>query len=235
MKHSIKSIDLNSLAENIKTWSQELGFDDIGISDIDLSEDKKYLKAWLGKKFLAEMLYMEKNFDKRTDPSKLVPKTTRVICLSMNYYPEDFKDIEILHNPYKAYISSYALGRDYHKVLRKNLKKLANKIKQYTNHECRVFTDSAPVMEKALAKKANLGWIGKNTILINKKKGSYFFLGEIYTDLELPVDKRRNSNHCGSCQKCIQVCPTNAFKGPHVLDSAKCISCLLYTSDAADE
>ena len=214
------------LAEQIKLWSKDLGFSSIGITDIDLSDDQRYLDRWLKKGFHGEMEYMEKYGTKRSHPEELVEGTKRVISVTMNYLPEGYNGLELLEESDQAFISGYARGRDYHKVMRGRLKKLAAKIKAHSSHENRVFVDSAPVLEKALAQKAGLGWIGKNTLLLNKDVGSYFFLGEIYTDLELPVDQPNVNNHCGSCTSCMDVCPTKAFEGPYQLDARKCISYL---------
>ena len=218
--------DLSNLAIQIKAWSRELGFSDVGITDIDLSEDQRYLDKWLEKGYHGEMKYMKDHGTMRGKPEELVQGTKRVISLSMNYLPESFNGLELMKEDKKAFISGYARGRDYHKVMRGRLKKLAKMIKEHSSHENRVFVDSAPVLEKAIAQKAGLGWIGKNTLLINKDSGSYFFLGEIYTDLELPIDTPKDTNHCGSCSACMDVCPTGAFEGPHKLDARKCISYL---------
>ena len=169
---------------------------------------------------------MEKHGKKRSQPAELVEGTKRIISLSMNYLPENYNGLELLKENKKAFVSGYARGRDYHKIIRLRLKKLVSKIKVHSSHENRVFVDSAPVLEKALAQKAGLGWIGKNTLLLNKNAGSYFFLGEIYTDLELPIDEPEIVNHCGSCTSCMDVCPTKAFEGPNQLDARKCISYL---------
>ncbi len=218
--------DLSILANKIKEWSLELGFSYVGITDVDVSSDKRHLDEWLKKGFHGEMSYMERHEAMRGSPDKLVEGTKRVISLSMNYLTENYNGLELLDDDKKAFISGYARGRDYHKLLRSRLKKLASKIKEYSSHENRVFVDSAPVLEKAIAQKAGLGWIGKNTLLLSKDSGSYFFLGEIYTDLELPLDKPKDTNHCGSCTSCMDVCPTKAFAGPHQLDARKCISYL---------
>ena len=218
--------NLATLADEIKVWSKELGFSQLGITDIDLKKDKDYLKKWLDNGFHGSMKYMESHGSKRGHPEDLVKGTKRVISVSMDYLPEEYNGKDLLSNSKKGLVSGYARGRDYHKLMRSRLKKLANKIKVHSPHENRVFVDSAPVLEKALAQKAGLGWIGKNTLLINKKMGSYFFLGEIYTDLELPIDKPADTNHCGTCTNCMDVCPTKAFKGPNQLDARKCISYL---------
>ena len=226
MNNFLTKKDLSLLAEQIKLWSSELGFSSIGITDIDLSQDQKYLEKWLEKDYHGEMKYMERHGKKRSQPSELVEGTKRIISLSMNYLPENYNGLELLKEDKKAFVSGYARGRDYHKIMRSRLKKLVSKIKVHSSHENRVFVDSAPVLEKALAQKAGLGWIGKNTLLLNKNAGSYFFLGEIYTDLELPIDEPEIVNHCGSCTSCMDVCPTKAFEGPNQLDARKCISYL---------
>ena len=226
MNNFLTKKDLSLLAEQIKLWSSELGFSLIGITDIDLSQDQRYLEKWLEKDYHGEMKYMEKHGKKRSKPAELVEGTKRIISLSMNYLPENYNGLELLKEDKKAFVSGYARGRDYHKIMRSRLKKLVSKIKVHSSHENRVFVDSAPVLEKALAQKAGLGWIGKNTLLLNKNAGSYFFLGEIYTDLELPIDEPEIVNHCGSCTSCMDVCPTKAFEGPNQLDARKCISYL---------
>jgi len=226
MNNFLTKKDLSLLAEQIKLWSSELGFSSIGITDIDLSQDQRYLEKWLEKDYHGEMKYMEKHGKKRSKPAELVEGTKRIISLSMNYLPVNYNGLELLKEDKKAFVSGYARGRDYHKIMRSRLKKLVSKIKVHSSHENRVFVDSAPVLEKALAQKAGLGWIGKNTLLLNKNAGSYFFLGEIYTDLELPIDEPKIVNHCGSCTSCMDVCPTKAFEGPNQLDARKCISYL---------
>ena len=220
-------INPSSLIKNMKIWSQELGFQQIGFSNIKLSQAEKNLQKWLDMNFHGEMYYMEKHGKKRSRPEILVPKTLSIISVRMDYLSVS-KEINknLLDHPKKAYISRYALGRDYHKVLRKRLKILGTKISEaVTSLGYRVFVDSAPVLEKPIAEKAGLGWIGKHTNLINKESGSFFFLGEIYTDLSLP-SKKANSNHCGSCTTCIDICPTKAIVAPYVLDARKCISYL---------
>ena len=226
MNNLLPEKDLSLLAEQIKLWSSELGFSSMGITDIDLSQDQRYLEKWLEKGYHGEMKYMERHGKKRSCPAELVQGTKRIISLSMNYLPENYNGLELLEEDKKAFVSGYARGRDYHKIMRSRLKKLVSKIKVHSSHENRVFVDSAPVLEKALAQKAGLGWIGKNTLLLNKNAGSYFFLGEIYTDLELPIDEPKIVNHCGSCTSCMDVCPTKAFEGPNQLDARKCISYL---------
>ena len=219
--------DLQDLADRIKQWGEELGFQQTGISNIDLDRAEKRLGEWLARQFHGEMHYMHQHGLKRSRPAALVPGTVRVISTRMDYLSEDQSTTEeLLDHPSKAYISRYALGRDYHKVLRGRLKALAGKIERVTGaHGYRVFVDSAPVLEKPLAEKAGLGWIGKHTNLINKNAGSWFFLGELYTDLPLPVDRPEKS-HCGSCRACLDVCPTGAIVGPYELDARRCISYL---------
>ena len=222
------SIEAHSapLAKNIKQWGKDLGFQQVGISSIDISPHDIHLNNWLKKQYHGEMSYMERNIEKRGKPALLEPRTLRVITARMDYLPPRVELLSILAQPNTAYISRYALGRDYHKLMRKRLAKLAKQIEtQVPGGFFRAFVDSAPVLEKALAEKSGLGWIGKNTLLINKKAGSWFFLGEIYTDLPLPVD-RPASDHCGSCSACINICPTGAIIGPKQLDSRLCISYL---------
>ncbi len=222
-----KMVDFCLLADNIKSWGRELGFQAIGIADVDLREAEARLTSWLNAGHHGEMSYMAKHGTRRSRPKELLPGTTRVISARMDYFPGDAADANaVLQNSDLAFVSRYALGRDYHKVLRKRMKKLADRIDQAVGqHHYRVFTDSAPVLEKALAEKAGLGWIGKHTNLLNRTTGSWFFLGEIYTDLALPVDQPAE-NHCGRCQACIDVCPTGAIIAPYQLDARRCISYL---------
>ena len=214
------------LAERIKTWGQALGFQAVGISDTHLDAAEAHLLQWLADGHHGAMDYMAKHGAKRARPSELVPGTLRVISASMNYYPENAKDTqEILADGTRAFISRYALGRDYHKVLRNRLEKLAQQIRAEIDCQCRVFTDSAPVLEVELAQKANLGWRGKHTLLLSREQGSWFFLGEIFIDLPLPVDAPQDS-HCGTCSACIDICPTRAIIAPYKLDARRCISYL---------
>ncbi len=228
MNKSLDDLDYNTLAEQIKDWGLELGFQQIGISDTDLAKDEKYLLKWLDQSMHGEMDYMQQHGSKRTRPAELIPGTIRVISARMDYMPEDGENPEtILNNPEKAYISRYATGRDYHKIIRNRLQKLADKISKITGEfGYRAFTDSAPVLEKAIARNAGLGWIGKHTNLINPKAGSWFFLGEIYTDLPLPINEAFVTDHCGTCTACIDICPTQAIVGPYKVDARKCISYL---------
>jgi epoxyqueuosine reductase len=219
--------DLNALAADIKQWGYQLGFQQIGIADINLGEAEKHLLDWLQAGHHGEMAYMARHGLKRTRPAELVPGTVRVISVRMDYWPEaDDDPWRILEDDSLGYISRYALGRDYHKVLRQRLKRLAKQIESAIGpFGYRVFSDSAPVMEKALAEKAGLGWIGKHTNLLARDAGSWFFLGEVYTDLPLPLDNATTS-HCGSCQACIEICPTRAIVAPYQLDAQRCISYL---------
>ncbi len=228
MSHPSPEYDPQQLAEQIKTWATELGFQHAGISDIELGEHEKHLQAWLEKGFHGEMGYMQKHGSKRTRPPELVAGTVRVISVRMNYFPPDIADCEqVLADPGKGYISRYALGRDYHKVMRKRLQKLADAISQHVGEfGYRAFVDSAPVMEKALAQKAGLGWIGKHSNLLSRDAGSWFFLGEIYTDLPLPADAPITENHCGDCTACLDCCPTQAIVAPYQVDARRCISYL---------
>lgn len=223
---SSSTINYPQIAQNIKQWARELGFQQVGITDIDLSVAEKRLHEWLAKGFHGEMHYMTAHGQKRSRPAELVPGTVRVISVGMDYLPANPRFHETLNNPFKAFLSRYALGRDYHKVIRKRLQQLADKINEVvTPFKYRAFTDSAPVMEKPLAEKAGLGWIGKHTTLINRRAGSWFFLGEIFTDLPLPLDTPETS-HCGSCHACIDICPTQAIVAPYILDARRCIAYL---------
>jgi len=220
-------LDLPQLANDIKSWARVAGFQHVGITDTDLSQAESYLFNWLKQGFHGEMHYMQQHGTKRSRPAELEPGTLRIISTSMNYWPRaDIDLLALLKQPEQAYISRYALGRDYHKVLRKRLQALVDRIQnQVGQFGYRVFTDSAPVLEKALAEKAGLGWIGKHSNLISEHTGSWFFIGEIYTDLPLPVDQPV-SNHCGTCQACISACPTQAIVAPYEVDARRCISYL---------
>lgn len=224
---AITTAQLDALAKDIKQWGIALGFQDIGISDTNLATAEKILNTWLDKNYHGDMHWMAKHGSKRSHPEELVPGTLRVISVRLDYLPEPMETCTaLLQQPEQAYISRYALGRDYHKLLRKRLQKLADKILNITdNLSFRVFVDSAPVLEKAIAEKAGLGWIGKHTNLLQKQIGSWFFLGELYINLPLPIDSPAE-NHCGTCTSCLDVCPTNAFIAPYKLDARKCISYL---------
>lgn len=219
--------DSSRLVQQIKAWGSELGFQQIGISDTDLDDAEKHLHDWLKKGYHGDMTYMSQHGLKRSRPALLQDGTVSIISARMDYLPEPQQHSEkILENPAAAFISRYALGRDYHKLLRQRLQKLARKIEQEIGPlGYRVFVDSAPVLEKALAEKAGLGWIGKHSNLINRKAGSWFFLGEIYTDLALPSDQA-TSSHCGDCCACLDICPTQAIVAPYQVDARRCISYL---------
>ena len=222
------SEQLAQLAKDIKQWAAELGFQQAGIADVALDEHEQRLNRWLEAGYHGDMEYMERHGSKRSRPQELIEGTRRVISLRMDYLTEAPGQQRLaLNSSERAYISRYTLGRDYHKLVRKRLTQLAERIQQRIGgYQYRAFVDSAPVLERALATTAGLGWIGKNTMLINPKAGSYFFLGEIYTDLPLPTDTPFSKNHCGSCTACLDICPTQAFVGPHVLDARRCISYL---------
>jgi epoxyqueuosine reductase len=228
MPETPENIDYDQLLHKIETWSEQLGFQQVGVSDIDLSEHHRHLNDWLAAGFHGEMDYMAKHGSKRSHPEQLVENTIRVISVRMDYMPPDCELSDaVLANPAMGFISRYALGRDYHKVMRKRLQKLADRIKHNIGEfGYRVFVDSAPVLEKALAEKSGLGWIGKHSNLINQKAGSWFFLGEIYTDLPLPVSEHTSENHCGTCSACIDICPTQAIVAPYKVDARRCISYL---------
>ncbi len=220
-----------TLKHEISGWCRELGFQQAGISDIDLRDAESRLVEWLDARFHGTMHYMERHGHKRSRPDELVPGTVRVISVRMDYLVEEQDEaIALLDHDSKSYVSRYALGRDYHKVLRQRLQKLAERIEaKVGSFGYRVFVDSAPVLEKALAEKAGLGWIGKHTNVINRNEGSWFFLGELYTDLPLPVDEAEES-HCGTCVACLEVCPTRAIVAPYSLDARRCISYLTIES-----
>jgi len=215
------------LAAQIRKWANELGFQSVGISDTDLTEAESGLLKWLSLGCHGELDYMALHGTKRTRPPELVPGTLRVISLRTNYLPPGARDSwKVLAEGERAFISRYALGRDYHKVLRNRMTKLAERIRaEVSEYEGRVFTDSAPVMEVELARKAGLGWRGKHTLLLSREHGSWFFLGEIYVNLPLPIDKPLEE-HCGTCARCIEICPTRAILAPYRLDARRCISYL---------
>lgn len=222
---SNREIDYTSLAENIKQWGKALGFQQVGITDINLSQHEPYLQRWLDNGYHGQMEYMATHGMKRARPDELLPGTVRVISVRMDYLPENAAFAQNLKDKNSAYISRYALGRDYHKVLRNRLKKLAQKIESITELGYRPFVDSAPVLERQLATKAGLGWTGKHSLLLNESAGSWFFLGELLVDIPLPVDKPVDDN-CGHCVACIKICPTQAIVQPYVVDARRCISYL---------
>jgi epoxyqueuosine reductase len=221
-----ETIDLSALAASIREWGEALGFQQIGIAKPELAADEARLHEWLAQGNHGEMDYMARHGTRRSRPEELVPGTVRVISARMDYLPAAEPMADVLAQPERAYISRYALGRDYHKVLRARLQTLVDRIAERVGTiGYRVFTDSAPVLEKPLARDAGLGWIGKHTNLINPRAGSWFFLGEIYTDLPLPIDVPASA-HCGTCARCIPACPTGAIVAPYQLDARRCISYL---------
>jgi epoxyqueuosine reductase len=218
---------LAALKARMREWAAELGFQHLGVTGIDLGAAEARLLDWLARGFHGQMDYLARHGTRRSRPAELVPGTVRVVSVRMNYLPAESSDPQqVLDDPGLAYVSRYALGRDYHKVIRHLLQQLALRIQdEVGGFAYRVFTDSAPVMEVELARNAGLGWRGKHTLLLERTAGSWFFLGELYTDLPLPVDEPVDE-HCGSCRRCIDVCPTAAIVEPYVLDARRCISYL---------
>jgi len=218
---------MNDLLIKTQQWAQSFGFQQLGVSDIDLTKAEQQLASWLKAGFHGGMDYMQRHGTKRSRPEELVPGTVRVITVRMDYMPDHVEDSwSVINDDQQGFISRYALGRDYHKLMRKRLLKLAQKLEaEVASSEYRVFCDSAPVMEKALAQKSGIGWIGKHSNVLNREHGSYFFLGEIYTDIPLPVTAE-TSEHCGSCTSCIDICPTQAIVAPYQVDARRCISYL---------
>ena len=227
---------LFDLREQLQSWAYELGFQALAITDIHVEDYVHRLNQWLEAGYQADMEWIADRLELRANPELLVEGAVRVISLRMNYQPPDTEPLQILKSPDKAYVSRYALGRDYHKLIRARLAKLAARLQATAMQQSmlaaagpisqRGFVDSAPVLEKPLAEKAGLGWIGKNTLLLNRDAGSWFFLGEIFTSLPLPLDQQSGEDHCGKCKACLTVCPTDAFPQPYVLDASKCISYL---------
>ena len=222
-----KQLDYTLIAAKLKTWSKEYGFTELRITDTGLAQYQEQHQNAINQGLHGEMHYLERNQELRYHPEKLVAGTRRIICVRMNYLPEAVTTTERLRTPEHAYIARYALGRDYHKFMRKRLTNLAKRIAdEFGPYGYRAFVDSAPVLERQLAEKAGLGWIGKNTLLLNEDAGSWFLLGEIYTDLPLPIDAKRVTPRCGSCTACLDICPTKAFVKPWLLDARRCISYL---------
>lgn len=220
------AINYEELAQQIKSWGKELGFNDVGITDLDLSEQEPALLSWLKNNYHGEMSYMAKHGVSRARAADIQPGAIRAISARMDYLPTNAKFSTILKQSDHAYISRYALGRDYHKLIRKRLKQLGEKIAEHCKHlNYRPFVDSAPILERPLAEKAGLGWIGKHSLLLNQQAGSWFFLGELLVDIPLPVDNKPN-NECGKCVACIKICPTQAIVEPYVVDARRCISYL---------
>jgi epoxyqueuosine reductase len=219
--------DWAALAADVQRWGRELGFEEIGVADIELSAEEARLMAWLAAGRHGAMDYMARHGTARARPAALVAGTVRVITARMNYLPRNARATrEVLADPRKAFVARYALGRDYHKVLRGRLQQLADRLHaEVGEFGYRVFTDSAPVLEVALAAKSGLGWRGKHTLLLTRSEGSWFFLGEIYTDLPLPITPVQSA-HCGTCTACIDACPTGAIVAPYQVDARRCISYL---------
>ena len=231
----MEKIDFKCLGDDIKRWGEALGFQQVGIADTDLTAEAALLSQWLALGFHGSMDYMARHGDNRAKPEAIVPGTIRVISVRLNYEaPEAKESWTVIEDDEAAFISRYALGRDYHKVLRSKLQALAERIKTEVGEafQYRVFTDSAPVMEVALATKSGIGWRGKHTLLLNRDAGSLFFLGEIYVNLPLPVDPL-TTEHCGTCRKCIDICPTQAIVAPYQLDARRCISYLTIENKGA--
>jgi len=225
-ERSRRDHDWQGLAARIVAFGRELGFGAVGIADTQLGAEEARLLDWLAAGRHGAMDYMARHGARRTRPAELVPGTLRIITVRLDYFPAQARNASaVLADPARAYVSRYALGRDYHKVLRQRLQELAGRITaEVGDFRYRVFADSAPVMEVALAAKAGTGWRGKHTLLLTRD-GSYFFLGEIYTDLPLPTTPPVTA-HCGTCRACIDTCPTGAILGPYELDARRCISYL---------
>jgi epoxyqueuosine reductase len=222
-----EALDLEAVKRGLAARARALGFDEIGVSGVDLPEDERHLLSWLDEGFQGEMGYMERHGTMRSRPAELAPGSVRVISARMDYWPAEAREPDaVLEDGTLGYLSRYALGRDYHKVLRSALARLADSLREHIGpFGYRVCVDSAPVLEKALARDAGLGWIGKHTNLLTRDAGSWFFLGEILTDVPLPVDIPATA-HCGTCVACIDVCPTRAIVAPYRLDARRCISYL---------
>lgn len=221
------ALPTKELLNKLREWAQSFGFQQLGVSNINLAEAEKKLADWLGAEFHGEMKYMERHGTKRSRPGELVSGTVRVITVRMDYWPDKAAESwSVINDSRQGFISRYALGRDYHKLMRKRLLLLAKKLEgEIGKIGYRVFSDSAPVMEKALAEKSGIGWIGKHSNVLSRDHGSYFFLGEIYTDLPLPLTESI-SDHCGQCTACIDICPTQAIVAPYKVDARRCISYL---------
>ncbi|MGB1197922.1 MAG: tRNA epoxyqueuosine(34) reductase QueG [Thalassotalea sp.] len=220
------SIDHLALATKIKSWGKDLGFNKVGITNVNLSEHEAHLTQWLENDYHGDMHYMENHGLMRARPAELAPGALRVISVRLDYLPTDAKFAQTLDDKDTAYVSRYALGRDYHKLMRKRLKQLGEKIKDYcATLNYRPFVDSAPILERPLAEKAGLGWVGKHSLLLSEEAGSWFFIGELLVDIPLPCDQPVNEN-CGKCVACIKICPTNAIVEPYVVDARRCISYL---------
>lgn len=225
--------DPAALALRIKALARESGFQRCGIAGVDLDEDEAHLRDWLAQGLYGDMDWMARHGDRRARPRELVPGTVRVVSVGLDYGQDPDAAWRNLADGTRAYVARYALGRDYHKLMRQRLQRLADRVAaEIGPFGHRVFVDSAPVLERALARNAGLGWIGKHTCLIDRDGGSWFFLGEIYVDLALPVDPPASA-HCGSCVRCIEICPTRAITAPHRLDARRCIAYLTIEHEGA--
>jgi epoxyqueuosine reductase len=220
-------VDLIALANDIKRWGRELGFQQVAITDLSLEAYRERFERFLAERRHGEMDYLERHCAERFDPPRLSAGACRAIVARIDYLPPDTEPLRVLARKELAYVSRYALGRDYHKVVRGRLATLARRINAVVGGaRLRAFSDSAPVLEKPLAEKAGLGWVGKHTLLLHRDAGSWFFLGEIYCDLPLPIDSVTQADHCGRCSACLTVCPTGAITAPRELDARRCISYL---------
>ena len=223
----MSAVDFSALLSEMREWATALGFQQLGVAGIELGADETHLLNWLRQGRHGEMDYMASHGSKRSRPQELVPGTLRVVSVRMDYLPAQARPgFDVLAEPQRAYVARYALGRDYHKLMRTRLQKLANRIAERVGpFGYRAFVDSAPVLERALARDAGLGWIGKHTCLINRDAGSWFLLGELYTDLPLPLDTPASA-HCGTCRRCLDICPTQAIVAPYEVDARRCIAYL---------
>jgi epoxyqueuosine reductase len=225
---------LEDLREHLLAWGHEEGFQQIGITGIDLGAQAPHVRAWLERGLHGEMDWMNNHLDLRLDPATLLPGTCRVISARMNYLPAHDTPLEVLDDDSRGYVARYALGRDYHKVVRRRLARIARRLDEAarcTDHRYRAFTDSAPVLEKALAAGAGLGWMGRHSLLIHPRAGSFFFIGEVFTNLPLRVDEAEVADGCGACRACMKVCPTGAIISDRVVDARRCISYLTIEHD----
>lgn len=226
--------ELNRLTHLIKQWAKALGFQALGITKPDLAHHAPAIQDWLAKGYHGSMSFLERNGELRLHPELLHPGTVRIISVRMDYLPEQARFAANLESSEQAYISRYAVGRDYHKVMRKRLKQLADQIKSHCDTlDARPFVDSAPVLERPLAEEAGLGWTGKHTLLLDANAGSWFFLGELFINLPLPVSESKQTPQCGECVACLKMCPTGAIVEPYVVDARRCISYLTIEHDGA--
>jgi epoxyqueuosine reductase len=234
MPPNVATVDHHALAQRVRELARGLGFQRCGITGIELGDDEVHLRDWLAQGLYGSMQWMARHGEKRSRPNELIPGTIRVLSVGLDYGRDDLEESwTTLANGERAYVARYALGRDYHKLMRQRLQSLADRIQDEIGpFGHRVFVDSAPVLERALARNAGLGWIGKHTCLIDRDGGSWFFLGEIYLDLPLPVDTPATA-HCGTCTRCIDVCPTQAITAPYRLDARRCISYLTIEHEGA--